>query len=474
MMEFDEKETCGARIKVIGIGGGGGNAINTMITSGLEGVEFIAANTDVQSLDLNLAPQKIQLGSNVTRGLGAGAKPEVGRAAATEDHSRIAQALDGADMVFVTAGMGGGTGTGAAPVISRIARDLGALTVGVVTKPFLFEGNRRARAAREGLEQLRQSVDTLVVVPNERLLMISDANTTMIDAFRHADEVLLHAVQGISDLITVGGYVNVDFADVKSVMSDMGMALMGTGRSTGENRAREAAENAISSPLLEDVSIEGATGILINITGGLNLGIQEISAASKLIEEAAHPDANIIFGAVIDDTMDEEIKVTVIATGFDRAADDAPHASTAQQEVTPRRRRFTARPGVDAEPMIERRESAVHVQAPAGRPPVRNTAVAARPVVAEQTELAPPRVYNTPAEGIRSSASPRSELEPPAPPSVASSAYGSGRRARITGGHTPPPVRETGERRFDDLFGDDAEEFEEPAFIRRARDYSRS
>ncbi|TVQ99332.1 MAG: cell division protein FtsZ [Deltaproteobacteria bacterium] len=470
MMEFDEKEIRGARIKVIGVGGGGGNAINTMITSGLEGVEFIAANTDVQALDLNLAPHKIQLGSNVTRGLGAGAKPDVGRAAATEDHSRIAQSLDGADMVFVTAGMGGGTGTGAAPVISRIARDLGALTVGVVTKPFLFEGNRRARVASNGLDELRDAVDTLVVVPNERLLMISDGNTTMIDAFRHADEVLLHAVQGISDLITVGGYVNVDFADVKSVMSDMGMALMGTGRAAGENRAREAAENAISSPLLEDVSIEGATGILINITGGLNLGIQEISAASKLIEEAAHPDANIIFGTVIDDTLEDEIKVTVIATGFDRAVDDAPSAGTAQQEATPRRRRFNVNPPVETAPAARQQNSAA---APAA-PPVRNTVVASRPVLEAPAEQATPRAYHTPADGLPSS-SPRSEFEHPvASRSAASSAYGAGRRARITGSTPPVATRETGERRFEDLFGDNAEEFEEPAFIRRARDYSRN
>jgi cell division protein FtsZ len=333
MLEFDEVSTTpGARIKVIGVGGGGGNAINTMIREGLEGVEFIAANTDMQALDRNLAPLKIQLGEALTKGLGAGADPEIGRNSALEDQARLLEIFEGADMVFVTAGMGGGTGTGAAPVIANLAREAGALTVGVMTKPFSFEGSRRRRMADQGLINLQESVDTLITIPNQRLLAIAGENTSIIDAFRKADEVLLHAVQGISDLITIGGYVNVDFADVKTIMSNMGLALMGTGRASGPTRARDAAEMAISSPLLEDVSINGATGILINVTGGADLALFEINEASTLIQEAAHEDANIIFGAVIDEDMRDEIKITVIATGFDRARQEEPLASSFQQQ----------------------------------------------------------------------------------------------------------------------------------------------
>jgi cell division protein FtsZ len=316
LLEFDDVKQ--ARIKVIGVGGGGGNAVNTMIAASLDGVEFIAANTDCQALEANLAPLKVQLGDAVTRGLGAGANPEVGRKSAEESIEQIRDLLTGADMVFVTAGMGGGTGTGAAPVIAKIARDCGALTVGVVTKPFLFEGKKRRRQAEEGIMLLGEAVDTLITIPNQRLLSVAGQNTTMLDAFRKADEVLLNAVQGISDLINVPGLVNVDFADVRTIMSGMGRALMGTGRSAGDRRALEAAQQAISSPLLEDVSIDGATGILINITGGPDLTLHEVNEASSLIQEAAHEEANIIFGSVIDANVKGEVRITVIATGFDR------------------------------------------------------------------------------------------------------------------------------------------------------------
>lgn len=319
MIELDDVAAHEALIKVIGVGGGGGNAINTMIEANVHGVEFVAANTDRQALASNLAPLKLQLGHTLTKGLGAGANPEVGREAALEDRDQIASVLDGADMVFVTAGMGGGTGTGAAPVIASIARSLGALTVGVVTKPFFFEGNRRRRHAESGIMALRESVDTLITIPNQRLLAITDPSTSMMDAFKKADDVLLHAVQGISDLITFSGIVNVDFADVRTIMTDQGMALMGTGRARGAKRAVEAASQAIGSPLLEDISINGATGILINVTGGPAMTLHEIHEASTLIQEAADEDANIIFGSVIDESMGDEIKVTVIATGFDRA-----------------------------------------------------------------------------------------------------------------------------------------------------------
>ncbi len=316
LLEFEQAQSP-AKIKVIGVGGGGGNAINTMITYRLEGVDFIAANTDLQALDSNQASVKIPLGNNLTKGLGAGANPEIGRNSAMEDRERISEALRGADMVFVTAGMGGGTGTGAAPVIADVARESGALTVGVVTKPFGFEGKKRKRQAEEGILALSQSVDTLITIPNDRLLSVSGKHTTMIDSFRKADEVLLNAVQGISNLITIPGLINVDFADVKTIMSSMGRALMGTGRASGERRALEAAQQAISSPLLEDVSITGATGILINITGGPDLTLYEVNEASSLIQEAADEDANIIFGSVIDPSLGDEVRITVIATGFD-------------------------------------------------------------------------------------------------------------------------------------------------------------
>ncbi len=329
LLEFDDVKQ--ARIKVIGVGGGGGNAVNTMITASLDGVEFIAANTDCQALEANLAPLKVQLGDAITRGLGAGANPEVGRKSAEESMDQLRDLLTGADMVFVTAGMGGGTGTGAAPVIARIARECGALTVGVVTKPFLFEGKKRRRQAEEGIALLGDAVDTLITIPNQRLLSVAGQNTTMLEAFRKADEVLLNAVQGISDLINVPGLVNVDFADVRTIMCGMGRALMGTGRSAGDRRALEAAQQAISSPLLEDVSIDGATGILINITGGPDLTLHEVNEASSLIQEAAHEEANIIFGSVIDANVKGEVRITVIATGFDRLPVDTSDAARRAQ-----------------------------------------------------------------------------------------------------------------------------------------------
>jgi cell division protein FtsZ len=312
----NESQPTGAKIKVIGVGGGGCNAVNTMIRSGLTGVEYIVANTDSQALAASLAGTKIQLGGNVTKGLGAGANPEVGRKAAIEDYEKLSEVIDGADMVFVTAGMGGGTGTGAAPVIAKLAREMGALTVGVVTKPFMFEGKRRTRQADEGIRDLEDSVDSLICIPNQRLLQLAGENLSLVDTFKAADEVLLNAVQGISDLINNTGLINADFADVSTVMTNKGLSLMGTGTAQGAERALKAARQAISSPLLEDVSIDGATGIIINITGNHTLTTHETNQAVTLIMEAADEDAEIIFGTVIDDNMGEEVKVTVIATGL--------------------------------------------------------------------------------------------------------------------------------------------------------------
>ncbi len=306
----------GAKIKVIGVGGGGCNAVNTMIKSGLSGVEYIVANTDSQALNVSLAPTKIQIGAEVTKGLGAGANPEVGRKSALDDYEKLSEILDGADMVFVTAGMGGGTGTGAAPVVAKLAKELGALTVGVVTKPFLFEGKKRMRQAKMGIGALEESVDSLITIPNQRLLSLAGENLSLVDTFKKADEVLLHAVQGIADLINNTGHINADFADVCTVMANKGMALMGTGICSGPERAIKAANLAISSPLLEDITIDGATGIIINITGNSSLSMHETNEAVTLIMEAADEDAEIIFGTVIDEDMSDEIKVTVIATGL--------------------------------------------------------------------------------------------------------------------------------------------------------------
>src|SRR5574342_231378 len=333
MHDIDRIEPA-ARIKVIGVGGGGGNAINTMVAARLDGVEFIAANTDVQALQANRAPLKLQLGQAASRGLGAGANPEKGREAALECREALAEALAGCDMVFVTAGMGGGTGTGGAPVIADAAKQAGALTVGVVTKPFLFEGNRRRKQAEQGLNELKAAVDTLIVIPNQRLLSVAGENMSLADAFKRADEVLLNAVQGISDIITVHGLVNVDFADVRTIMSEKGMALMGTGRSSGEKRALEAMQAAISSPLLEDVTLDGATGLLVNITGGSNLTLREVDEAVSMAQSAADPDANIIFGSVVDEGLGDELRITVIATGFQgHAAERRAPARPVQVQV---------------------------------------------------------------------------------------------------------------------------------------------
>jgi len=331
----------GAKIKVVGVGGGGGNALNTMIDAGLGGVDFIAANTDCQALERNLAGTKIQLGHALTKGLGAGANPEVGRKASHESHERIAEVLRGADMVFVTAGMGGGTGTGGAPVIAQIARETGALTVGVVTRPFLFEGKRRSRQAEEGLEALKSSVDALIVIPNNKLLEVATDDMPLLETFKKADEVLLYAVQGISDLITVDGLINVDFADVRTIMTDQGMALMGTGVGIGGNRAADAVKMAVHSPLLDDVKIDGAMGILVNITGGRNMTLKEVNAAVSYVNDLAHEEANIIFGSVVNEAMGDALKITVIATGFE--AKQGRQALRSSQMVQPDRTPTPAR-----------------------------------------------------------------------------------------------------------------------------------
>jgi cell division protein FtsZ len=342
----DDPPITGARIKVIGIGGGGGNAVNRMIEAGIEGIEFLVANTDLQALKRSRAPIKIQLGSRLTKGLGAGADPVVGREAALEDTDKIIEVLEGADMVFVTTGLGGGTGTGGAPIIASLATELNALTVAVVTKPFHFEGRRRMQQAEQGLRELQECVDTVITIPNERLLHTVDRGASLADSFRVADDVLRQAVQGISDLITVPGLINLDFADVKTIMAGMGMALMGAGRATGENRAIEATQQAISSPLLEEATIQGARGVLINITGGPDLTLFEVNAASSIIREAADEDANIIFGAVIDENMHDEMRITVIATGFHNEA--AAVAASASANITmPPQPRYVQRPSDD-------------------------------------------------------------------------------------------------------------------------------
>ncbi len=322
MLEFVENNELSAKIKVVGIGGGGSNAVNTMIKAGLSGAEFIVANTDAQALKASISNVKIQLGEKITKGLGAGANPDIGKQSAIEDRDRIREILSGSDMVFITAGLGGGTGTGGAPIIAEIAKEIGALTVAVVTKPFFFEGNRRMKQAEEGLLELKSVVDTVITIPNQRLLAVAGKSTSMVDAFKKVDEVLLQAVKGISDLINIHGLVNVDFADVKTIMSEMGMALMGTGIAEGENKALEAAQKAIASPLLEDISIEGAMGLLINVAGGSDMTLFDVNEAAEKIKSEAHPDANIIFGAVIDEALGDKMMLTVIATGFGREANN--------------------------------------------------------------------------------------------------------------------------------------------------------
>ena len=359
-LTLDEESRSGARIKVIGVGGGGSNAVSRMACAGLEGIEFIVANTDVQALTENTAPMKMQLGAKLTKGLGAGADPTIGRQAALEDTDKIIGMLGGADMVFVTTGLGGGTGTGAAPVIASLASELGALTVAVVTKPFKFEGRQRALQAERGLEDLRECIDTVITIPNERLLAAIDRTTTLTEAFGMADDVLHQAIQGISDLILVPGLINLDFADVTAIMSGMGLAIMGTGVGEGKTRAVDAARRAVSSPLLEDASVSGARGVIINVTGGPDLSLIEVSEATSIIHDAAHEDANIIFGAVVDPAMVGHVKITVIATGFDReGAAGSVQASTSQtpvdlQNYTSRRDEAGVEPTLRSKPLSGR------------------------------------------------------------------------------------------------------------------------
>jgi cell division protein FtsZ len=363
MIEFEEKLRNQAVIKVIGAGGGGSNAINTMIQKGLHGVEFIAANTDMQALTRTLAPVKIQLGERLTKGLGAGAKPDIGREAAVEARDLIMEELKGTDMLFITAGMGGGTGTGGAPVIAEIAREMGVLTVGVVTKPFMFEGPVRRRQAEAGVAALKEVVDTLITIPNQQLLNITDESTSLIAAFELANDVLYNAVRGVSDVITMEGLVNVDFADVKTIMENQGMALMGTGIAAGEGRAETAANQAVNSPLLEDVTIDGATGVLINITGNYDMKLHEINRAATLIQEAADDDVNIIFGAVYDESLGDQIKVTVIATGFDHHANRQHRDSSFAPPKTEKQERADSAPVLRLEPPPRKTPQREHVAA---------------------------------------------------------------------------------------------------------------
>jgi cell division protein FtsZ len=355
-MDNFEQSKQAAKIRVVGVGGAGCNAINTMIAAALDRVHFVAANTDIQALAANDAATKIQMGETLTKGLGAGANPEVGRQAALESKDEIAHALEGADMVFVTAGMGGGTGTGAAPVIADIARSLGALTVAVVTKPFQFEGNKRRKQAEAGLIELKAAVDTLITIPNQRLLGLSDQSMPLLETFKLADEVLLNAVQGISDLIQYHGYINVDFADVKTIMSDRGHALMGTGRASGDKRAVTAMQQAIASPLLEDVQIDGATGLLINITGGRDMTLQEVNEALTLVHDAADEEAEIIFGSLIDDNVTDEVKITIIATGFQHR--DARRPAQAPAHAVATRPAAAPEPAADHGPVRSPRATA--------------------------------------------------------------------------------------------------------------------
>ncbi len=343
MIDFEEEKGFSAKVKIIGIGGGGCNAIDNMIEAKLKGVDFIAANTDAQALSASKAPVKIQLGAKLTKGLGAGANPKVGEEAALEDVDSIKSALMGADMVFVTAGMGGGTGTGGAPIIAKIAKEIGALTVAIVTKPFEFEGRRRMEQAETGISLLKRIADTLITIPNQRLLSVTGKNISFMDAFKVADDILLQAAKGISDLILVRGLINLDFADVRTIMSEMGMALMGTGIASGENRASNAAQMAISNPLLEDLTIDGAKGILINISGNRSMTLNEIHEASSLIREAAHEDANIIFGAVVDESLGESVRVTVIATGFGK--EDSMMTPQFAENIMPFNQRLTGNSG---------------------------------------------------------------------------------------------------------------------------------
>ncbi|MGI4991316.1 cell division protein FtsZ [Halobacteriovorax sp. GFR7] len=373
------KLTEGAKIRVVGVGGGGCNAVNTMIKAGLTGVEYIVANTDSQALAVNLAPTKVQLGVELTKGLGAGANPEVGRKAALDEYEMLSQVLEGSDMVFITAGMGGGTGTGAAPVLAKLARELGALTVGVVTKPFIFEGKKRMRQASTGIQTLEENVDSLITIPNQRLLQLAGESLSLVETFMKADEVLLNAVRGISDLINTTGHINADFADVSTVMSNKGLALMGTGLCSGPDRAIKAANEAISSPLLEDISIDGATGIIINITGGSSMTMHEVNEAATLIMEAADEDAEVIFGSVVDDELEDNIKVTVIATGLggrEATVNAAPQQEVRRPVVQESKPVYTA-PAAPVAPVVE--EKTVYEQ-PLAQPAVQQAAYHETPV----------------------------------------------------------------------------------------------
>ena len=376
-MTMDDGSHTGARIKVIGVGGGGSNAVNRMVREGFDGVQFVVANTDVQALRMNAAPIKVQLGEKLTKGLGAGADPAVGRHAALEDTDKLIQAIDGADLVFVTAGLGGGTGTGGAPVIASLASELGALTIAVVTRPFTFEGRKRAMQAEKGLEELRDCVDSVITIPNERLLNTIDRKTPLLDAFATVDEVLRQAIQGISDLILLPGLINLDFADVKTIMTGMGVAVMGTGVGEGESRAVDAARRAISSPLLEDASIDGARGVIINVTGGSDLSLVEVHEASTIIHEAAHEEANIIFGAVIDPRLEGQVKLTVIATGFDRPGSKAVVPGGAGQTPVDLQNYTSWLQGEGASRLTIARRHGIGVADPAGAAPLAMTLDAA-------------------------------------------------------------------------------------------------
>ncbi len=443
LLEFEDSSRQHATIKVVGVGGGGGNALNNMIESGLSGVDFVVANTDAQAMQHNRAPNRLQLGIEVTRGLGCGADPSKGRTSALEVRERLRELFLGTDMVFVTAGLGGGTGTGAAPVVAEVAREMGALTVGVVTKPFLFEGKVRMRHAERGLDELHRVADTVITIPNQRLLTLAGKSTAVRDAFQMADQVLFNAVRGISDLITIHGLINLDFNDVRTIMNEMGVALMGTGTARGEGRAALAARAAISSPLLEDLSIEGAHGVLINITGGPDLTLFEVNEASTLIQEAAHEDANIIFGAVIDENMpEEEMRVTVIATGLDDGR---------------------VRRGRDRD---LRYEDAGNVR------PLRREGGSGEPLGAAEQRQAPPRAE---AAGAHGRAEPRTPSDPEPAPAP-------GRRGREAAAGAQGELGPDWVSPFEDELDvptflrrgaqleDEEQDLEEPAFLRRSAD----
>jgi len=455
MLEFDQTPGQKATIKVIGVGGGGGNALNTMIEGGLSGVEFIAANTDAQALQHNSAVLKVQLGAEVTRGLGCGANPDRGRASALEARDRLRELLEGSDMVFVTAGMGGGTGTGAAPIVAEVAREIGALTVGVVTKPFSFEGKVRTKHAERGLDELHGVVDTLITIPNQRLLSLAGKSTNMQDAFALADAVCLNAVRGISDLITIHGLINLDFADVRTVMNEAGVALMGTGVGRGDTRATEAAEAAISSPLLEDLRVDGARGVLINITGNSDMTLFEVNEASMLIQEAAHEDANIIFGAVIDDEVPEgELRVTVIATGLDderqhRTPPERPRRTDTREDFAPEQIEIEhVAAARQPEPGLEPIPSQAHASPQTASQPVPSQAQPAQAPMAR--EEAAPRRADQPYDQAAADAIARADAGFDSP--FEEDEY-----------DTPAFIR----KRAEDAEDDDRET---PAFLRRAQD----